>query len=424
MEKRIPTAKVTINNPWNKPITDFQVQIRLQDVSDWTSSSYGEIKPKGQATLELILPLPQEKLYSYEEKNASFEIKCSYKDPLGRLREYSDTKVVRVLAKDDMIWSIRRDEVEEDLSQLIAAWVTPRDDEVQKLIHESAKNPNAKAVGGLLGYQETQRISEIKEEITVPPRTHYPLKLHLRQGSRVSGVLNKVIGGAGNDINFALLDPDGMVAFERAVATQSYRQPQLSIKRVRGGYRINYSAPIENDYYLLFENHFSSVSSKNVGISLHIITPITHEEIVSYQIKAIYETIQQNGFVYVSTPISYAPGVSQRVKRPSETIRLKGGNCIDATVLFASCFEAITLDTFIILLLRAGHSLVAVRTWPGLNKFFILETTIASSATLEESLRIGNQTYEKNKAGAKWISISEARKQRIMPLTSSKGTHF
>lgn len=417
IEKRIPTATVTISNPWDKPIRDFRAQIRLQDISDWTSSSYGEVKPKSQATLALILPLLQEKLYSYEEKNASFEIKCSYLDPSGKLREYSDTKIIRILAKDDMIWSLRRGEVEEDLSQLIAAWVTPRDDEVQKLIHESAKNPNAKAVGGLLGYQETQHVSEIKDEFIVPPGTHYPLKLHLRQGSRVSGILNKVIGGAGNDINFALLDPDGMIAFERALAAKSYYQPRGVIKRVRGGYRVNYSASIENDYYLLFDNHFSSISSKNVGISLHIITPITHEEIVSYQIKAIYETIQQNGFVYVSAPISYAPGVSQRVKRPSETIRLKGGNCIDGTVLFASCFEAIALDTFIILLLRTGHSLVAVRIWPSLNKFFILEATIANSATFEESLRIGNQNYEKNKAETKWISISEARKQRIMPLT-------
>jgi len=41
----------------------------------------------------------------------------------------------------------------------------------------------------------------------------------------------------------------------------------------------------------------------------------------------------------------------------------------------------------------------------------------SNSATFEESLRIGNETYEKNKANAKWISIAEARKQRIMPLT-------
>jgi len=367
--------------------------------------------------LELILPLLQEKLYGYEEKNASFEIKCSYIDPSGKLREYSDTKIVRILAKDDMIWSLRRDEVEEDLSQLIAAWVTPRNDEVQKLIHESAKNPNAKAIGGMLGYQETQHVSEIKQEFTVPPGKHYPLKLHLRRGSRVSGIVNKVSGGARNDINFSILDPDGMIAFERAITTKSYHELQVPINRVRGGFRIDYTIPIENDYYLLFDNHFSSVSSKNIAISIYVITPITHEETVRFQIKAIYETIQKNGFVYVSTPISYAPGISQRVKRPSDTIRLKGGNCIDGTVLFASCFEAITLDTFIILLLQAGHSLVALRTWRDSPNFFILETAIANSATFEESLRIGNETYEKNKANAKWISIVEARKQRIMPLT-------
>lgn len=404
-----------VSNPWNKPIRNFKTQVRIQDVSDWTSSSCEEVKTKGQATLELILPLSQERLYSYEEKNVNFEIKCSYNDPSGELREYSDTKIVRVLAKDDMIWFLKRGEIDEDLRQLIVAWVTPRDDNVQRLTHESAGNPNARAIGGLLGYQETQHISEIKEEFTIPPGTHYPLKLHLRQGCSLSGILTKVFGGAGNDINFSILDPDGMVAFERAIATQSYFQ--FAIQRIRGGYRFDYLAPIENDYYLLFDNHFSSISGKSVGVSINIITPITHEEIVRYQIKAIYETVQRNGFVYVSTPISYAPGISQRVKRPTETIRLKGGNCIDGTVLFASCFEAIMLDTFIILLPQIGHSLVAVRMWPDLNKFFILETTVAGSTTFEESIRIGSETFEKNRTEAKWISINEARKQRIMPLT-------
>jgi len=415
VEKRIPTATVTVNNPWNKPIKDFEAKIRVQDVSDWTASSCEKIKPNSRASLELILPLSQDKLYSYEEKNVSFEIKCSYVDALGELRQYSDTKIVRVLAKDDMIWSMRRGEIDEDLSQLIAAWVTPRNDEIQKIIHESAKNPIAKAVGGLLGYQETQHVSEMKQEFTISPGSHYIQKLHLRRECRVSGIVTKVYGGSGNDVNFALLDPDGIIEFERAIATQSYSY--FTMPRVKSGHTIDYSAPLENDYYLLFDNHFSSISSKTVGISLYIITPITHQEIVQYQMKAIYETVQQNGFVYVSTPISFSPGISQRVKRPSETLRFKGGNCIDATVLFASCFEAIMLDTSIILLPRAGHSLIAVRVWPGLDSFFVLETTVTDSAAFEESIRIGNDTYEKKKTEAKWISINEARKQRIMPLT-------
>jgi len=103
-----------------------------------------------------------------------------------------------------MIWFIKRGETNEDLTQLIAAWVTPRDDEIQKLIHESAINPNAKAVGGLLGYQKTEHLSEMKEEITLPPGTHYLWKLHLRQGCQINGLLTKVYGQASKTINTLL----------------------------------------------------------------------------------------------------------------------------------------------------------------------------------------------------------------------------
>lgn len=412
VERGIPAATITMENPWDRNIKDFEARLRLQDVSDWVSYSLSEVGAKDKGTIEIILPLPLDKLYGYEEKNASFELKCCYKDPNGKSRDYSDTKLVRVLAKDDMIWSLNLMGNEEDFSELIAAWVTPRDDDVQKLIHESASNDNAKAVGGLLGYQESQYRSQLKERYTVNPNAHLPIKLHLRENSVVQGVLNQVVGGSGNDIRFGLLDPDRMIALTSNVVQQAPTLLQLA----KSGYPIKFKAPIENDYYLIFDNTFSTFSGKEIDISIQIITPLTHEEIVRYQLKAIYETIQQKGYSYVSSLISYAPGTAQRVKRPAKTIELKGGNCIDGCVLLASCFEAAGLDTYIIVLPQAGHSLVAVRTWSDSKEFYIIEATTVGSSSFEESLRIGNEAYSRNKGTAKLISIAEARKKRIMPL--------
>lgn len=410
VERKIPTVTIHVDSSWKKPITDFEGSVRLQDVSDWVSQSRDTIA--ASENLEIVLPLPEEKLYGQEEKTVIFELKCRYKEPDGRQKDYADTKPARVLSKDDMIWSLQRGEETEDLSALIAAWVTPRQDEVQKLVHESSTNPNAAAVGGILGYQMTQHVSDMRQSVKVPPQKYNPQKLHLRRGAQVRGTLTRVAGGSGNDVNFWFLDSDSMVTFADKPAAFN----GLRAQRVTSNYVFSFVAPVESDYYLVLDNTFSGMSGKEVDFSLHIITPITHEEIVMYQIKAIYETIQRKGFSYVNTPISYAPGTSQRVKRPSETIGFKGGNCIDATVLFASCFEATTLDTFVVLLPEIGHSLVSVRTWSDSDRFFTLETTVVGSATFEESLVAGERTLQGQKEKATWISVTECRKKRIMPL--------
>ena len=173
---------------------------------------------------------------------------------------------------------------------------------------------------------------------------------------------------------------------------------------------------MENDYFLLLDNSFSTFSDKNVTFSLHIISPLSHEEIVRFQAKALFETVQSNGFSYVNAPISYAPGVSQRIQRPAETIRMKGGNCIDISVMFASLFEAIGFDVSVVLLPSMGHSMVAARTWADSDESVPLEATVAGSSTFEEAIKLGKRTLDHEK-DAKWIRISDCRKQRIMPLT-------
>lgn len=253
----------------------------------------------------------------------------------------------------------------------------------------------------------------MNNSLNVPAGTDQPIKLHLRAGSLVRGLVTSVKGGSGNDVVFGVLDAGELVQYHQ----QPSLAPTMGLSKIQSGYPFNFTSPIENDYFLTFDNHMSGVSSKAIQYHLIQTTPLTHSEIVRYQLNAIYDTIQANGLSYVNTPISYAPGDAQRVKRPSDTIRMKGGNCIDASVLFASCFEAISLDAYLILLTRIGHAIVAVRSWPDSQDFVFIECTVASSSSFDESRRVGNQTYQKEKDNATWVSISDARKKRIMPLT-------
>lgn len=410
IENKIPTIEIFIKNSWPKDISDFKVQARLQEVSDCVSKTH--VIPKEATTMiSMVIPLSSEKLYNYEEKTLSLDVRCTYTDPKNKKREFTDSKLIKILAKDDMIWAIEKEEGVQDLSPFIAAWVTPRDPKIQKLIHDAAGNPEAESIGGMVGYQKVKKTTSYSEEIVVPPANLVYRKIHLRQGASLYGVLKAVTGGANNEINFCFLDSHNFILFKDK---KSYQYHLIKIS-AKSGHSFHFISPEENDYYLVLENYFSALSSKRVGIVAKIEIPLTHEEIVGLQAKAIYETIKQNGMKYVDTSVSFAPGKSQRVKRPSDTVEFKGGNCIDGSVLFASCFEAIGLEPVIVI--ASGHAFTGVRTWADSNNYIFIETTVVSKVNFDKALMPQHQVFSEYKEGLKIIDIKRARELGIKPLT-------
>lgn len=411
VERRIPTMKVSVKNTWPIGI-DFQLQARLQGISDWISKSYS-LAPNKTDTVCLSIPLSQEKLFSHEEKTLSFDLRCKYTNPKGKEIEISDCKPVKILAKDDMIWAIEREGNVEDLSHFIAAWVTPRDPKVQELVHKVAEEEEVKSIGGLIGYQETRRRTILNDTIKVPPGRIGYFMLHMRCGATLTISLRKVSGGANNDVNFYVLNSLDFVQFQGSEKSRAYSR--FEENRVRSGHSTDFRANVENDYYLVFDNRFSFVSPKSVQWYVEEIEPLTHEEIVSAQLSAIYRTIQKSGMNYVNAHISFAPWQSQRVKRPCDTIRLKGGNCIDGSVLFASCFEAIGLEPIVVIV--PGHAFVGVRSWRGSDTYFFIETTMVSSSDFDQSSSKAVHEYEQySSSDRKVINIRKAREEGIKPL--------
>ena len=411
VERQIPTMEMLVKNTWPTGL-DFQLQARLQSVSDWVSKTYN-IAPNRIDRIYLTLPLSQEKLFSHEEKTLSFDIKCKYGDPNGKELEISDSKPVRILAKDDMIWGIEREGKTEDLSHFIAAWVMPRDPKVQELVHKVAEDEEAKSIGGLVGYQETRKRKILHDITRVPPRRIGYFMLHMRRGASLTVSLRKVSGGAKNDVNFYILDSLNFVQFQGNGRLQAYSR--FGENRVRSGHSVNFRANVENDYYLVFDNRFSTISSKSVEWYVEEVEPLTHEEVVSIQLSAIYRTIQKNGMNYVNAHISFAPGHSQRVKRPCDTIKLKGGNCIDGSVLFASCFEAIGFEPIIVIV--PGHAFVGVKSWSDSDRYFFIETTMVSSFDFNQSSSKAVHEYERySPPDKKIINVKKAREEGIKPL--------
>jgi len=411
IERQIPTLEVSIKNTWPAD-TSFQLQARLQDVSDWVSKTFS-IGPNKDSKFHLTLPLSQEKLFGYEEKTLSFDLRCKYSDPNGEEHEISDSKPIRILAKDDMIWAIEREEKVEDLSHFIAAWVTPRDPRVQELVHNVAEDEEVKSIGGLVGYQETRRRRNLNGTTIVPPGRIGYFMLHMRCGTALTVSLGKVSGGANNDVNFYILNSLEFVQFQTSERSQAYSC--FGENRVRSGHSTNFHAKIENDYYLVFDNRFSAMSSKSVQWHIEEVEPLTREEIVIIQLSGIFRTIQNNGMNYVNALISFAPGHSQRVKRPCDTIKLKGGNCIDGSVLFASCFEAIGFEPIIVLV--PGHAFVGVRSWSDSDRYFFIETTMVGSYDFNQSMEEALHEFKQYSSPDKRIiNIKKAREEGIKPL--------
>lgn len=111
------------------------------------------------------------------------------------------------------------------------------------------------------------------------------------------------------------------------------------------------------------------------------------------QMKAIFYALRENiGISYVSTTLSMlgyseseSRNIFQRIKFPAESIETRMANCIDGAVLYASLFEAIGLESVIVLV--PGHAFVGVKTSPGSDKYYFLETTLTGKGYgLEENL--------------------------------------
>lgn len=112
---------------------------------------------------------------------------------------------------------------------------------------------------------------------------------------------------------------------------------------------------------------------------------------VESQVEAIYNAIKQDlNIVYVHSKISFDldEGVrSQRIRLPRECIDGQMGNCIDATLLFASLLEGISLNPVIALV--PGHAFVGWQTSEDSDDWAYLETTMLQTNKFREALSVG-----------------------------------
>ena len=137
-------------------------------------------------------------------------------------------------------------------------------------------------------------------------------------------------------------------------------------------------------------------------------------------IKKIYDTLSDLKYTIRSRSFSEGNYHTQRISLPERTMKLKSGNCIDLSILLASCFEAINLKTYIVLI--PGHAMVMVQL--DSTNIVSIESTCLGHNEYSEAVSIGMGKYKKffdrNKnpldKNAYLVDIDNARKSKIYPM--------
>jgi len=157
---------------------------------------------------------------------------------------------------------------------------------------------------------------------------------------------------------------------------------------------------------------------------------------VIHQAASVFEAIKEEGIVYNVAPASFEE-VGQRVRLCDVSLNTKKANCLDFTLLYASCLEAIGLHP--VMIITKEHifpglwleemsfpdsviydpSLITKRLVDGVNQIAVLESTLMANgknATFDEALKIAEHAMTGVKPIECVIDVFRARVTGIVPL--------
>lgn len=150
-------------------------------------------------------------------------------------------------------------------------------------------------------------------------------------------------------------------------------------------------------------------------------TLIDNTDTILRQMKDIYDYISKN-IKYITRSMSFGEEwyETQRVCLPTTTMKLKSGNCIDLSVLLASCYEALRFDVNVIML--KNHAFLKVQL--GKNYSECIECTYLGRYEFSEAIIEGRKEFEENfnqdnspkQLENVIVNIKHSRHSNILPM--------
>lgn len=157
---------------------------------------------------------------------------------------------------------------------------------------------------------------------------------------------------------------------------------------------------------------------------------------VRKQMAAIYEAIAELQTVYCSVPASFEES-GQRIRLADAIFSKRLANCLDLSLLYAACLEAVGLHPFVVVV--KGHafagawlidetfadavnddpSLISKRTADGINEIEVVEATCMNAGHqigFDEAVRSANQKMLDTENFILFIDVKRARFSGIRPI--------
>lgn len=157
---------------------------------------------------------------------------------------------------------------------------------------------------------------------------------------------------------------------------------------------------------------------------------------VKKQMAAIYEAIAERKIVYCSVPASFEE-YGQRIRLYGDMLTNKLGTCLDMTLLYAGCLEAVGIHPLIVV--TQGHafaggwlipdsfpdsvnddvSLLTKRTADGINEILLVETTCMNdgkNVSFDAAVEAANDKLKNADDFVLFIDVLRARNAQIRPL--------
>ncbi len=130
-------------------------------------------------------------------------------------------------------------------------------------------------------------------------------------------------------------------------------------------------------------------------------------------LKALYDLEVANGFSYQTPPGLLESVFVQEVKYPRDVLAGKAGTCIDLAILYASCAEATSIRSFLVVI--PGHCF-PLFVLPSGN-ILPVEATAIGRASFEEAFKQAQETFQKAQQDGRIIlaDIEEIWKLGVSP---------
>ncbi|MFD0716050.1 DUF3320 domain-containing protein [Paenibacillus sp. GCM10027626] len=164
---------------------------------------------------------------------------------------------------------------------------------------------------------------------------------------------------------------------------------------------------------------------------------------VRLQAAAIYAALQNKGIAYSVAPPSFE-AIGQRVRLPETVFAHRIGNCLDLSLLYAACLEAIGLHP--LLVFTEGHafagvwleeetfsesvqddlSLLTKRVAAGINQICVVESTAfveGEAISFDGAVALAEAHLQDHEKFACLVDIRRARAAAIRPLPLRTGTN-